>query len=212
MNPPCILDLFCGAGGAFVGYQRAGFVGTGVDHLSQPRFPGPFMQWDALEYVEQYWQFYDAIHASPPCQAYSRMTDCRPGLPEKHHDLLAQTRQILQATGLPYVIENVPESPLESPTWLCGQMFGLELYRHRGFETNWPLLAPEHPPHLVPTSRAGHWVEGTIMSVAGNVAPIEHARRIMGISWMNRDELTEAIPPAYTAFVGHQLRKHLEAS
>lgn len=206
-----IIDAFCGAGGAFVGYMRAGFAGgVGVDLDPQPRFPGPFEQWDALAYIETHWREYDAIHASPPCQTYSAMSACRPGLSASYNDLIGATREVLRATGLPYVIENVPGSPLIEPVWLCGQMFGRELYRHRGFETNWPLEAPAHPPHVMPASKAGHWTPGTVMSVAGHVAPISKAREIMGIDWMTRAELGEAIPPAYTECVGRQLMRHIE--
>lgn len=137
------------------------------------------------------------------------MSNCRPGLAASYPDLVGAIRNIILMTGLPYVIENVPNSPLIDPVWLCGQMFGLELYRHRGFETNWTLEPPDHPPHVLPASKAGHWVPGTIMSVAGHVAPIAKARGVMGIDWMTRAELGESIPPAYTEYVGRHLIGHV---
>jgi DNA (cytosine-5)-methyltransferase 1 len=204
---PRLLDLFCGAGGAAVGYHRAGFDVVGVDLSPQPRYPYEFVQADALTYPLD---GFDAIHASPPCQAYSAMTACRPGLADQYPDLVNLTRARLAVSGLPWVIENVPGAPLASGSdlfgahgvKLCGHMFGLALYRHRLFETSFPLIQPEHRPHVTPASRAGHWTEGTIISVSGNVSPIEVAREAMGIDWMTRSELSEAIPPSYTAYIG----------
>lgn len=196
-----ILDLFCGAGGAAMGYHRA-FPGAeivGVDINPQPRYPFVFMQADAMTYPLN---GFDLIHASPPCQRFSAMTSCRPGLGGEYPDLVAGTR--LRLTGHSYVIENVPGSPLVAPVVLCGSMFGLPLYRHRLFEASFNITAPQHPPHLIPASRAGHWEPGTIISVAGHVSPIAEARRAMGIDWMTRDELSEAIPPAYTEWIGRQ--------
>lgn len=203
---PRLLDLFCGAGGAAMGYYRAGFEVVGVDIAEQDNYPFEFVQDDALNLMsERLWCDelpFDAIHASPPCQRFSSMSSCRPGLAAKYKDLIYETRQLLRSTGLPYIIENVPGAPLVDPVVLCGRMFGLELYRHRQFESNVPLLLPDHPAHVLPASRAGHWEPGTIMSVAGHVAPIAKARKAMGIDWMTRDELGEAIPPAYTEHVG----------
>ena len=225
-----ILDLFCGAGGAGMGYHRAGFDVVGVDINPQPRYPFAFHQQDAtfalrrlvnrggstFVHPDGRHEFltladFAAIHASPPCQRYSAMSACRPGLSDDYPDLVRDTRALAIASGLPYVIENVPGSPLVDPIVLCGQMFGLELYRHRLFESNIPLTAPAHPPHLVPASKAGHWRPGTVMSVAGHVSPIRKAREVMGIDWMNRDELGESIPPAYTEFLGGQLLEGAQA-
>lgn len=110
---------------------------------------------------------------------------------------------------MPYVIENVPGAPLVGAVELCGQMFGLELYRHRLFETSFSLTPPVHPPHGVPASKAGHWREGTIMSVAGHVSPMRIARAAMGNDWMSRDGLTESIPWSYTEYIGRQLMSSL---
>lgn len=209
---PLLLDLYCGAGGAAMGYHRAGFDVIGVDVNPQPNYPFEFYQFDALDALHMFIadeygdsHRFKAIHASPPCQRYSAMSTCRPGLSDEYPDLIAPTRELLIATGLPYVMENVDGSPLIDPITLCGHMFGLELYRHRLFESNTILIEPMHPVHVKPASRAGHWTPGTVMSVAGHVAPIAHAREVMGIDWMTRDELTESIPPVYTEFIGRQL-------
>jgi len=205
-----VLDLYCGAGGAGMGYHRAGFEVVGVDLAPMPNYPFEFHQGDALEYVKAHGHDFDAIHASPPCQRHSAMTSCRPGLAAEYPDLIGPTRNLLIASGLPWVIENVPGAPLIDPVWLCGQMFGLDLYRHRGFESSVKLAAPAHPAHVTPASKAGHWTPGTVMSVAGHVSPMWKAREVMGgIDWMNRDELGEAVPPAFTEFVGAQLIEHL---
>lgn len=203
-----MLDLFCGAGGAGMGYHRAGFDVVGVDIAPQPNYPFAFHQGNALEVMAAHGlEFeFDAIHASPPCQRHSAMTSCRPGLAAEYPDLIGPIRNLLIASGLPWVIENVPGAPLIDPVWLCGQMFGLDLYRHRGFESSVNLATPAHPAHVTPASKAGHWTPGTVMSVAGHVAPMWKAREVMGgIDWMNRDELGESIPPAYTEFIGAQL-------
>lgn len=210
---PVLLDAYCGAGGATRGYQNAGFYVVGVDISPQPNYCGDeFIQADALEFLRKYGGDFNARHASPPCQRYSAMSACRPGLSQEYPDLVGPTRDLLEKIGLPYVIENVPGSPLIDPVVLCGQMFGLELYRHRLFESNLPLEVPEHPAHTMPASKAGHWVPGTVMSVAGHCAPIAKAREVMGIDWMNRAELGESIPPLYTQHVGAQLLRAIEVA
>ena len=215
---PLLLDLFCGAGGAGMGYYQAGFDVVGVDINPQPNYPRTFFQGDALTWLadarrrKAYAPGVVAIHASPPCQRYSAMSKCRPDLAEKYPDLVDETRELLEATGLPYVIENVPGSPLREPVMLCGSMFGYELYRHRLFESNVPLVAPPHPAHVKPASKAGHWRPGTVMSVSGHVSPIKLAREVMGIDWCTRDELAEAIPPYYTEYIGAQLIQALEVA
>jgi DNA (cytosine-5)-methyltransferase 1 len=191
-----------------MGYHRAGFEVVGVDIEPQPHYPFEFHQTDALTFPLD---GFDVIHASPPCQAYSYMSACRPGLSSKYPDLIGQVRTRLSDSGLPYMLENVPGSPLRTDATLCGHMFGLELYRHRIFESNLPLTEPEHPEHVKPGGRAGHWRPGEIISVAGHFAPAAMARRAMGIDWMNRAELGEAIPPAYTEYIGNQVR-HLVAT
>lgn len=206
---PVLIDLGCGAGGATKGYQKAGFYVIGVDIRPQPNYCGDeFFQSDALTFPLS---LADVVHASMPCQSYSRMSNCRPGLRESTPRLIEPIRQRLVAKGVPYVMENVVGSPLIDPILLCGTMFGLELYRHRLFETNFQLTEPlsDHQPHLIPASRAGHWIPGTIMNVCGNTHPAAHARRIMEIDWTTIPELSQAIPPAYTYWIGKQLIKQL---
>jgi DNA (cytosine-5)-methyltransferase 1 len=208
-----LLDLFCGAGGAAVGYHRAGFEVVGVDLAPQPRYPFEFHQADAMTFQLE---GFDAIHASPPCQRFSAASRCRPGLAMEYPDLIAPMRERLRASGVPWVIENVPGAPLRNPTFLCGQMFGLDLFRHRAFEASFDLPFLLHS-HSKVGSKAGYvydpksgkdnggWRPGRIISIAGNCAPIAEARRAMGIDWMDRHELAESIPPAYTEWIGTHL-------
>jgi DNA (cytosine-5)-methyltransferase 1 len=214
---PRLLDLFCCAGGASAGYFRAGFDVEGVDMAPQPNYPHPFHLADATTFPLD---DFDAVHASPPCQHDSHMTNCRPGLADEYPQLIDVMRKRLEAWGGPYVIENVEGSGLASQddlfgtrgVMLCGSMFGLPLYRHRLFETSFPVTAPGHPRHLVPASKAGHWKPGTVISVAGNCAPIGLARQAMQIGWTTRDELAEAIPPVYAEHLGLALLAHLMAA
>lgn len=203
---PLLLDLFCGAGGASVGYHRAGFDVIGIDINPQPRYPFPFIQADALGGMVEAkvdWEGYAAIHASPPCQAFTRAKQLQGNA---HPDLLRAVRELLAATGKPYVIENVPGAPLINPTTLCGMMFGLNVYRHRLFESNVPLPLIMHPPHHKKQVKMGRPVrEGDIIQVVGCFSGIGYARKAMGISWMTRDELAQAIPPAYTEWIGKQI-------
>jgi DNA (cytosine-5)-methyltransferase 1 len=191
-----------------MGYAQAGFVVTGVDVEEQPNYPFRFIRADAMTVLEHCPDF-DIIHASPPCERYSAMTTCRPGLAEQYPDLIGPVRDALQELGVPYIIENVPQAPLRNAVTLCGTSFGLALYRHRLFESNIPLVAPVHRDHAIPTSKAGHWRPGTIISVTGHCAPIGLAKSAMGIDWMNRAELVEAIPPAYTRYLGRQIHRAL---
>jgi len=209
---PRLLDLFCGAGGAAMGYHRAGFEVVGVDINPQPNYPFEFHRADAIEYARDHARYFHAAHGSMPCQRFSDMSNCRPGLAGDYPDLVAATREVLDEAYIPYALENVPGAPLREDHVLCGQMFGLELYRHRIFEINGGALlsTPGHPKHTIPASKAGHWRPGTIMSVAGHVSPIAKAREVMGIDWMTRDELAESIPPAYAEFIGRELMAHLE--
>jgi len=216
---PRILDLFCGAGGASTGYHRAGFDVVGVDLNPDVgrHYPFEFHATDAIHYLAEHWADFDAVHASPPCQHFSAMSQCRPGLAEEYPDLVAPVRNLLKLTGLPYVMENVVGSPLASASdlfgshgaVLCGHMFGLKLYRHRVFEASFAIATPPHPAHAIPASKAGHWKPGTIISVSGNCSPIAVAREAMGIDWMDRNELAESIPPAYTEFLGGLLLEQL---
>lgn len=184
---------------------------TGIDNTPQPHYVGDdFVQADAFEYLaSNYWR-YDAIHASPPCQRYSQMSRVRPGLADEYPDYVPKLSAWLDFYGKPYVIENVQGAPLRDPLILCGHMFGLDLYRHRGFQCNFRVKTPKHPFHHRSAVHPDNWRPGLVMSVVGNCAPIAHAREIMECPWMNRDELAEAIPPAYTQYVGDFLRRRLD--
>jgi DNA (cytosine-5)-methyltransferase 1 len=209
-----LLDLFCCAGGAGMGYHRAGFEVVGVDIAPQPRYPFAFIQADAVEYVTEHGREYDAIHASPPCQHHSVATKSWNGDPAAWPDLIEPTREALRHSGKPYVIENVVGAPLRDPVLLCGTMFaGLRVLRHRLFECNWDLTAPEHPKHpLVYTrdKRKNHYGkldESTafVQVTGGGNCSKTAASSAMGIDWMTKRELNEAIPPAYTEYIGKQL-------
>ena len=207
-----LLDLFCGAGGAAVGYHRAGFGKiVGVDHLPQPRYPFEFVQADALEYLADHGQEFDVIHASPPCQRFSVATPN--GYKEKHPDMIKPIRQALIIIGRPYVIENVTGARrhLKTPVMLCGSMFGLSIFRHRWFEI--------YPRILLLTSPCRHdfapvYVTGSTGRAGCDFprkdASIEQKREAMGIDWMVTDEIDQAIPPAYTEWIGKQLLRILE--
>lgn len=221
-----LLDLFCGAGGAADGYRRAGFTEiVGVDNKPQPRYPFTFVQADALAPPLDLGAF-DAIHASPPCQHYSAGKNMWKGkLPDdRHPDLVAPVRELLRATGLPYVIENVVGAPLENAVTLCGDMFGLGVKRHRLFETSFfiwnpPVCRSSHPDFVVSVFGGGAlsrtpkngWTNGTgnFMQRRVHVAH-EQAKVAMGIDWMTRDELSEAIPPAYTEYIGSCLLEQFQ--
>jgi DNA (cytosine-5)-methyltransferase 1 len=221
MSRPRLLDLFCCAGGAGMGYHLAGFDVTGVDIDAQPDYPFTFHHGDALTFVAAHGHEFDAIHASPPCQAHSPVSHLsrrtrRRELP----DLLPQTRAVLLATGRPYVIENVHtrSAALAAPLVLCGAMFGLDIYRHRGFETSLPLLAiPPHPRHNRRATRNGYLPtpDAPVMTITGRnghhaKAWQRKAAEVMGTPWITGlNQICEAIPPAYTRFLGEQLHDHL---
>lgn len=204
---PVLLDLCCGAGGASAGYAQVGFEVWGVDAAPQPHYPFFFYQGDALEVAMRllHRNQVAAIHASPPCQRWSSMTRAT-GRPAGHPDLIEPIRRLCRASGLPYVIENVPGAPLLDAVTLCGSMFGIggadgHLRRHRLFETSFPLTAP---------GPCRHW--GRALGVyGGGGGPKDgrpdaaRRRQLMGMPWATRDEIAEAIPPAYTRWVGAHL-------
>lgn len=208
-----ILDLFCGAGGAGMGYHRAGFEVVGVDISPQPRYPFEFIQADALDYLKKHGQEFDAIHASPPCQGYSSITPDK----SKHVYLIAPIREILKTTGKPYVIENVPgaRKHLHNPLLLCGTMFGLNVIRHRYFETHPALwFTPYSCSHQKKAVKCGRTPDrlSQYHSIAGHFPDMDYAKDAMGIDWMKRHELAQAIPPAYTEWIGKELIAIFEAS
>ena len=227
---PRLLDLFCGAGGAAMGYHRAGFDVVGVDIAPQPNYPFAFVQGDALAVATWAWPWpsgcrfpegFDAIHASPPCPLYStigKQQRQQGRAIEAHHpDLVGPTRELLQATGLPYVIENVPGAPLHEPTLLCGSMFGLDVRRHRLFETNFYVMTPScHHGAWANSYTQARYHGGKTLTVGRTIGvygggqgmgPGEGDlwRKALGIDWMTRKEMAQAIPPAYTELIGRQL-------
>jgi DNA (cytosine-5)-methyltransferase 1 len=206
-----LLDLFCKAGGCSMGYARAGFEVVGVDIEPQPRYPFEFHRGDALAFLIAHGHEFDAFAASPPCQAHSLAQRIQG---RSHRDFITEIRALFKAFGKPYIIENVEGAPLQDPVLLCGAMFpGLRTYRHRLFESNIPLTTPEHPVHAAPNTKMGRPPrEGEFMHVVGNFSGVAQAREAMGIDWMTRDELREAIPPAYTLHLGRQLMAHLVPS
>lgn len=222
---PRLLDLFCGAGGCSVGYHRAGFDVVGVDVKPQPRYPFAFVQGDALDYLREHGREFDAIHASPPCQGYSQARFVVSTKGKEYPMLLDDTHALLTAVGRPWIIENVIGSPLTGAT-LCGTMFGLDVRRHRVFEGSFMLMAPgESCRHRVTDygvyagkvtklgTRAVAYTASTGRThYRPELAQAAHAAEAMGIDWMTLKELSQAIPPAYTAFLGAQLLAAVEAT
>lgn len=217
---PKLLDLFCCAGGAGQGYADAGFDVVGVDIQPQPNYPFSFLQADALTLEHEFIATFDAVHASPPCQAYSDLAKRNKNAHE-WPQLIDATRDILMRSGLPYVIENVEGAPLRNPIMLCGTMFrGLRVIRHRLFEANFTILTPHHGRHpKVHTfdKRKSHYgkthdMRDFVQVTGGGNCTVAAARDAMGIGWMSKVELNEAIPPAYTRLIGKQLISHLIAT
>jgi len=209
-----VLDLYCCQGGASAGYAAAGAEIRGVDLAGQPRYPYPFSQGDALEYIRERGAAFDFIHGSPPCQG-SSITQQIQG--NDHPRLIGPTRDALNATGRPWVIENVGGAlgELRNPVMLCGAMFGLHTYRHRYFETGggFTFTPPEHPEHVHHTVKMGRPVrEGDWYHAVGNFSGVTYIRRDMNVPWMNRDGIRECIPPAYAQYIGTEFLKWREQS
>jgi DNA (cytosine-5)-methyltransferase 1 len=200
MAKPRLLDLFCCAGGASMGYARAGFEVVGVDSVFQPRYPFPFMQADALTFPLD---GFDVVHASPPCQGYSVTAHL---WKKEHPDLVPVMRARLQAWGGLWMMENVPGAPMHHGVVLCGTMFGLNVFRHRTFESSMLLFAPGPCRH---TGQVKRWRQktGTYISVVGHDFRRDEARQAMGIEWMLNKELSQALPPVYTQYLGQQVRE-----
>lgn len=214
---PRLLDLFCCAGGAGIGYSRAGFDVVGVDIKPQPNYPLPFIQADALTLDQKFLGLFDAIHASPPCQSYSDLAK-RNRNGDKWPRLIEPVREMLVQTGLPYIIENVDGAPLAGAVVLCGTMFpGLRVLRHRLFEANFEIVPPAHKKHpKVHTfdkrkshfGKTNEWKDFVQVTGGGNCT-LAAAREAMGIDWMTKGEINESIPPAYTELVGRELLRHM---
>lgn len=216
---PRILDLFCGAGGASMGYHRAGFEVIGVDIKPQPNYPFRFMQLDAFELsAADIRACYDAVHASPPCQAFTAYRRKGHGVGDGYPNLIPETRDLLVRAGLPYVIENVEQAKghLVEPVRLCGSMFGLDVRRHRLFETNWGLAQPacshEWQRNLGKrypgaTNRDGRYT----CEIGVWRIPLDVQKRAIGVGWnyVTLEELSEMVPPRYTQYVGSRLHAHI---
>jgi len=217
---PLLLDLFCGAGGATKGYQNAGFFVVGVDIKPQPHYCGDaFILGDALEIMRNLlmgvpvqdisgkkWHLTDfsAIHASPPCQAY---TTLRAIWGKGYPELITETRDLLKMSDKLYTIENVPGAPLENALMLCGTMFGMRIIRHRLFETNPPIYFPPAP--CCHDKRAA-WhgrpaTDNECIAMTSHFSGVALAQKVVEIDWMGQRELAQSIPPAYTEFIGHAL-------
>jgi DNA (cytosine-5)-methyltransferase 1 len=205
-----LLDLFCGVGGASVGYAQAGFKVYGVDLKHGKRYPFTYLRADVLDVLrnDEFIQQFDVIHASPPCQTHSITQHLRnaQGKSTSKIDLIPETRAALIASGKPYIIENVVGSPLLNPIQVCGSSFGLQVRRHRLFESNLKLQG----------SKCNHKAQGRPVGVYGSLndeipnggktaKTISEARIAMGIDWAIWTELVEAIPPAFTKYLGHQV-------
>ena len=205
-----LLDLYCKAGGASKGYQLAGFEVVGVDIKKQKRYPYEFIQADCLELMKdmEFLKSFDVIAASPPCQTHSITQHLRnaQGKSTDKIDLIPQTREALVASGKPYVIENVPGSPLINPIRMCGSAFGLKVRRHRLFESNIQLTSSicNHKEQGKPVGIYGS-MRDEIPKGGHTAKSIEQAREAMGIDWMIWGELVEAIPPVYTETIGKQI-------
>lgn len=208
-----LLDLFCGAGGASMGYHQAGFEVTGVDSDPQPDYPFTFHQADALTFLAEHGGDFDVVAASPPCQASCALIKGNQRATAGNHiNMIPATREALARTGRPTVIENVQGSDLRRDLTLCGEMFGLGVIRHRYFEVDgFPVKQPGHRRHRgrVAGYRHGQWFDGPYFAVygdGGGKGSIAQWQTAMGIEWVNtRRGLAEAIPPAYTRYVGQQL-------
>ncbi|MGX1129945.1 hypothetical protein RKD49_002135 [Streptomyces glaucescens] len=210
---PRVLDLFCCAGGAGMGYWRAGFDVVGVDIQPRPNYPFRFIEGDALDAMREMGQEFSLIHASPPCQPHTALTKGT-NKGREYSDFLAEMRELCEWYGVYWVIENVPGAPMRADLTLCGEMFGLGVIRHRHFELGWDPegtpAQPEHKPHRGPVRgwRHGVWRDGPYIAAygkGGGKGSVAEMQQAMDITWTDvHEELTEAIPPAYTEWIGRQ--------
>jgi DNA (cytosine-5)-methyltransferase 1 len=207
-----LLDLFCGAGGASRGYAEAGFEVVGVDVKHGKRYPYEYLRQDVMTLSVDFLRTFDVIHASPPCQLFSSTKHLRnaQGKSSSKLDLVEPVREMLLASGRPYVIENVLGAPLLHPVTVCGSSFGLKVRRHRLFESNLELVGTEckHKEQGRPVGIYGS-MRDEIPSGGKTAETMDQAKEAMGIDWMLWGELVEAIPPAYSHFIGLQVRGQL---
>jgi DNA (cytosine-5)-methyltransferase 1 len=205
-----IVDLFCGGGGASMGMHRAFPTAriVGVDIKPMPRYPFEFVQGEALDFLAHIDTVPDFIWASPPCHRYSQASGQQRNRGVDYPDLILPTRMLLDNMGVPYCIENVVGSPLKNPIRLCGQMFGLKVLRHRLFETNFPVLQPMHRTHTGLERGVGKDYVCVVFNAYKRMHykdnHVDVWREAMGIPWMVRRELAEAIPPAYSEYILRQ--------
>lgn len=201
-----LLDLYCGSGGASTGYAQAGFKVTGVDISNHKDYPFTFIKANVLSLDKSFLDQFDVIHASPPCQSFSslRKLAIAQGHDSKKPNLIPQTRDMIKHK--PYVIENVPGSPLNNPVQLCGSAFDLKVRRHRLFESNM-LLQGTNCYHKAQGKVIGVWGHRNDQIPGGgkSASTIEEARMAMGLNYMNWANIIEAIPPAYTEYLGRQI-------
>jgi len=202
-----------------MGYFRAGFEVVGVDNRPQPRYPFRFVEADALEYLAEHGAEYDVIHASPPCQCYCQVNVADRKAGKTYPDLVGPTRELLEAAGKPYVIENVVTAPLRNAVMLCGSSFALPIRRHRLFESSQVLFGTEcnhgwqlrsgirYPTCFQP--KGGMRNTSSVVQVYGNTTGKKLWPMALGIDWMNSRGLSQAIPPCYTEFLGRQLLAQL---
>lgn len=205
---PRVLDLFCGAGGASMGYAKAGYEVVGMDIKHGKRYPFEYIRRDVMTLRPEDLQGFDLIHASPPCQTYSVTKHLRvaQGKSTSKQDLLAQVRSLLVVSEIPYVIENVKGAPLIDPVQLCGSAFGLKVRRHRLFESSMKLRGTNchHKEQGKPVGIYGS-MRDEIPGGGHTAKTMPEAHNAMGIDWMIWGELVEAIPPAYTHYIGQQI-------
>ena len=208
-----LLDLCCKAGGTSKGYKDAGFDVIGVDTVSQPNYPFEFRLGDGLEFLSKYGQDFDLISVSPPCQKYSKSATQWRKEGKEYPDLISPFRRLLIKLGKPYVIENVPGAPLINPIFLNGYMFGILVHRPRYFECSFPVKQPNILTSSPKPIKMGRPVkDGDIIQPVGHFSGVEYARKQMEISWMNQEELSQAIPPVYTKYIGEQWIEYIHES
>jgi len=216
-----LLDLYCGAGGAAMGYHQAGFDEiVGVDIEPQPNYPFEFIQGDALDLDGVWWENfyqYDLIHASPPCQHFTKYRNVVKDITDRYEDLIAPTYDLLEASGVPYIIENVPGAPIRPDLVLCGSMFGLDVRRHRWFQLGgFSAMGPGGCNHKGWQRRfkssTGRQNKRYTIEVGAWDESLKDQKAAMDVDWpITVRELSEAIPPAYTKFIGEQFLAQVNA-